>query len=307
MADIIHIGDQFGTTVEPRILEQYKGSERWKACLKAVIDKLQVVEDASFELAHVLDFRTEPPTGERLDWLAGLINVKRFTGESDQDFFARFVSMLGANSAGTPDSVIYNAAINSGDPKPAYIDEAPATFFVYTGPKPNKTATEESSVVVEQFTEEERECHGGGYQLLRRQVQKTAPAAVLGLPGAAIQFADGSFMCDAQGRIILAVADDAKARREMLIVDNNLNPIVSPQGVPLRAVIVGATVPRVEINYNGVDVDAVRIKDLPDAGYENAYMVRDSETGGTTRIDENDVGLQMEPSGTNTLKFFKRN
>lgn len=285
MADISHIGDQFGTTVEPRILEQYKDSERWQACLKSVIDKLQTVEDASFELAHVLDFRTEPPTGGRLDWLAGLINVKRFSGESDQDFFDRFLSMVGVNSAGTPDRIIYNSAIMSGDPKPAYIDEAPATFLVYTGDKPNKTVTEDSQETVEDFTAEERELGvAGGNQLLRRQVQQLAPAGVLGLPGAAIQFEDGTFMCDAQGRLILAAADDTTARRELLVVDNNLNPIVTPQGVPVRAVIVGATVPRVEIDYNGVTVDAVRIKDLPDAGEDNAYMVRDSDTGGTVRV-----------------------
>lgn len=285
MADISHIGDQFGTTVEPRILEQYKDSVRWKACLKAVIDKTQTVEDASFELAHVLDFRTDMPTGGRLDWLAGLVNVKRFNGESDVDLFSRFVARLGDNTAGTPDNIIYNAAIMSGDPKPAYIDEAPATFLVYTGDKPNKTVTEDSQETVEDFTAGERELGvAGGNQLLRRQVQQLAPAGVLGLPGAAIQFEDGTFMCDAQGRLILAAADDNTARRELLVVDNNLNPIVTPQGVPVRAVIVGATVPRVEIDYNGVTVDAVRIKDLPDAGEDNAYMVRDSETGGTVRV-----------------------
>ena len=49
------------------------------------------------------------------------------------------------------------------------------------------------------------------------------------------------------------------------------------------------------------------IKDLPDAGYDNAFMVRESDAGVTTKIDEDEVGLQMQPSGTNTLRFFKRN
>lgn len=210
MGGINYIEDHFETTVKPRILEQYKESGRWQACLEAVVRKLQTVEDTAFSISKAIDFKTETPTGSKLDWVAGLINVKRYSGESDEAFFMRFVSMLGANSAGTPDSVIYNAAIMSGDPTPAYIDESPATFFVYTGPKPNKTMSEDSSVVVEDLTAEERECNGGGNQLLRRQVQQVAPAGVLGLPGAAIQFADGSFMCDAQGRLFLMASDDAE-------------------------------------------------------------------------------------------------
>lgn len=270
MADISHIGDQFGTTVEPRILEQYKDSERWQACLKAVVDKMQTVEDASFELAHVLDFRTEPPTGDRLDWLAGLINVKRLAGESDQDFFGRFLSMIGANTAGTPDNVIYNAALMSGDQKPAYLDEAPATFFVYDGPRPDGEGGWEQ----------------GGHQLSRAQVRKLAPAGVLGLPGAAIQFADGSLMGDADGKLMLAAADDSNIEREVLLADNLGNIVVSPQSVPVRVMLQGPsvpTIPVIETEWNGAPVDAVRIKDLPDAGDANGYFVRDSDSEGTVK------------------------
>ena len=318
-AGVQHITNHWESTVAPSVLEQYRErtltdgqaeelgcDNRWQAMLKAVVDQMQIGEDATDELAHILDFNSAPPTGGQLDWVAGLINVTRYPGETDAHFFERFVNDLGRHNAGTPDGTIYSTALLSGDPRPQYFDEADATFFVYTGPKPNKTVSEDSSVVVEQFTDEERKCHGGGNQLLRRQVQQTAPAGVLGLPGAAIQFADGSFMCDAQGRIFLAAADDSSARRELLVVDNNLRPLVTPQGTPIRAVIVGATVPRVEINYNGVPVDAVRIKDLPDAEYDSAYMVRDSDVGGTTKIDESEVGIQMKPSGTNTLKFYRR-
>ena len=34
-------------------------------------------------------------------------------------------------------------------------------------------------------------------------------------------------------------------------------------------------------------------------------MVRDSDTEGTTKIDESDVGLKMAAAGTNTLKFYR--
>ncbi|MBR6448344.1 MAG: hypothetical protein IKS96_07325 [Fibrobacter sp.] len=270
MADISHIGDQFGTTVDPRILEQYKDSVRWKACLKAVIDKMQTVEDASFELAHVLDFRTDMPTGGRLDWLAGLVNVKRFNGESDVDLFGRFVARLGDNTAGTPDNIIYNSAIMSGDSRPAYLDEADATFFVYTGARPVEPGSE---------TWEE-----GGRQLSRAQVRKMAPAGVLGLPGAAILDADGNYLTDAQGRLLLAVADDSTIEREVLLADNNGAIVVTPQSVPVRVVLRGPSVPSIPTittDWNGVPVDAVRIKDLPASGDTNGYFVRDSDTEGT--------------------------
>lgn len=276
-----YIEDHFETTVKPRILEQYKESGRWQACLEAVVRKLQAVEDSAFSISKVIDFKTETPTGAKLDWVAGLINVKRFSGESDEAFFLRFVSMCGANTAGTPDNVIYNAALLSGDTAPQYIDEAPATFFVYDGPR-NKNAVPDGQSF-DYGESGKAPLEGGSNQLLRRQVKQLAPAGVLGLPGAAIQFADGSFMGDAQGRIFLAAADDSTARRDMIVVDNNLAPIMTSQGVPIRATIVGATVPRVVIEYNGVPADAVRVKDMPDGGDVNSYMVRDSDTEGTVK------------------------
>lgn len=198
MATVKHIEDHFAETVEPRILEQYKDSERWKACLKAVIDQMQIAEDASFELAHILDMETEQPTGKRLDWLASLLNIKRMYGESDADFFARFKSDLQKNNAGTPDNVIYAAAMISGDAHPQYLDEAPATFFVYTGPRPDGDGG----------------IAQGGSQLTRQQVKKMAPAGVLGLPGAAINADAGSagnesFLADYDGKIFLMAADDS--------------------------------------------------------------------------------------------------
>lgn len=299
MGALVHIGDQFGTTVEPRILEQYKDSTRWKACLKAVVDQMQLVEDAGIELASVLDFMTETPTGERLDWLAGLVNLKRNPEESDTSFFARFVAYLDIKTAGTPDNVIYNSAIIAQTQEPQYMDEAPATFFVYTGSHYNREGN---------WTE-------GGHQLSRSQVKKMAPAGVLGLPGMCIGLADGTVLGtyaenEEDRKMLLVAGDDAHIERELLLEDNNGNILVSNNSVPIRVTVHGSSVPDIpviETTWNGVPVDAVRIKDLPDAGLETAYMVRDSATGGTTRIDEHDVGLQMESSGTNTLRFFTKN
>lgn len=292
-----YIEDHFETTVKPRILEQYKESGRWQSCLDAVVRKLQKVEDTAFSISKSIDFKSETPTGEKLDWLAGLINVKRLSGESDQSFFLRFVSMCGANTAGTPDNVIYNAAILSGDPSPQYMDEAPATFFVYTGPRKDSSQTEAPYTA-----------SGGGHQLTRAQVRKLAPAGVLGLPGAAIRFADGSLMGDAEGSLMLMVADDSTVEREVLLADNIGNIVVSSAGVPVKVKLTGSSapsIPLVETEWEGTTVDAVRIKDLPDASEYGSYMVRDSDTEGTTKIDESEVGLKMAAAGTNTLKFYR--
>lgn len=273
-----YIEDHFETTVKPRILEQYKESGRWQACLEAVVKKLQAVEDSAFSISKAIDFKTETPTGAKLDWVAGLINVKRFSGESDEAFFLRFESMCGANTAGTPNNVIYNAAILSGDPHPQYMDEAPATFFVYDGPRPDGEGGLEQ----------------GGHQLSRAQVRKLAPAGVLGLPGAAINAGDDltegneEFLVDEDGKLILMEADDSTIERDVLLADNIGNIVVTPQSVPVRVKLTGPSVPSIpviETEWNGATVDAVRIKDLPDAGDWNSYFVRDSDVEGTVKTD----------------------
>lgn len=307
MGAISHIEDHYGTTVKPRILEQYRGDTltaeqkqelgcdtRWQACLKAVIDRMQVAEDASFELASVLDFTTETPTGSRLDWLAGLVNVKRNPGENDSDFFTRFVGSLGNKTAGTPDNVIYNSAILAGDPKPQYMDEADCAFLVYTGPKPNREPVADDEVF--DFEHGDTSCSEGADQLYARQVRKLAPCGVLGLVGAAINVGgdegNEELLADEQGRIILMEADDSTVERDLVLADNNGNVIVTPQSVPIRAVVKGANVPTIPVSVGGHQYDGVRIMDLPDAGPENGFFVRDSKSGGTVKakaMEEADI------------------
>lgn len=269
-----HIESHWNSTVVPSILEQYKDSGKWQAMLKAVIDQMQIAEDAAAEFMTILDFKSEVPTGDRLDFIAGLVNVTRFAGESDELFYTRFLTSLSVRNAGTPDNVIYNAAILSGDPHPQYMDEAPATFFVYDGPRPVG----------------EGEWEQGGHQLSRSQVRKLAPAGVLGLPGAVIQLADGSFLGiegpDGHRKMFVVVADDRDITREVLLADNLGNIVITPQSVPVRVKLTGPavpTIPVIETEWNGVPVDAVRIKDLPDGADTNGYMVRDSDTEGTVK------------------------
>ena len=265
-----HIESHWNSTVVPSILEQYKDSGKWQAMLKAVIDQMQIAEDAAAEFMRILDFKSVVPTGDRLDFIAGLVNVTRFSGESDELFYTRFLTSLSVRNAGTPDNVIYNAAILSGDPHPQYMDEAPATFFVYDGPRPVG----------------EGEWEQGGHQLSRSQVRKLAPAGVLGLPGAALLDAEDNYIVDAEGKLILLVADDSNIEREVLLADNLGNIVITPQSVPVRVKLTGPavpTIPVIETEWNGVPVDAVRIKDLPDGADTNGYMVRDSDTEGTVK------------------------
>ena len=299
--ELQHVESHWNSTVIPSILEQYKDSEKWQSFLKAVIDELQICEDAANELSTMLDFMSETPTGYKLDWMAGLVNVTRMSGESDTSLFTRFVLSLGNRNSGTPDFVIMSAAILSGDSEPQYMDEAPATFLVYDGPA-YRTVNG-----VKQWTQ-------GGHQLTRMQVRKTAPAGVLGLPCCAIGLDDGTVLGtyeenEEDRQIFLVAADDSTVEREVLLADNLGNIVVTSQSVPVRVKLQGSEVPNIpviETEWNGVPVDAVRIKDLPDAELDSAYMVRDSDVGGTTKIDEDEVGIQMRPSGTNTLKFYRR-
>ena len=264
--------------------------------LKAVIDQMQIAEDAAAEFLTILDFKSEVPTGDRLDFIAGLVNVTRFAGESDELFYTRFLTSLSVRNAGTPDNVIYNAAILSGDPHPQYMDEASATFFVYDGPRPvglrgEPVLTENGQEILTEGgdtieTEPVPTWEQGGHQLSRSQVRKLAPAGALGLPGAALLDAEGNYIVDAAGKLILLVADDENIEREVLLADNLGNIVITPQSVPVRVKLTGPavpTIPVIETEWNGVPVDAVRIKDLPDGADTNGYMVRDSDTEGTVK------------------------
>lgn len=302
---------------------------RFQGVLKSLMDVLmQPLDDAAVAARNAADL--DAASGEWLDVLGKLVGLTRNYQETDTSFRNRIKEELSRNNAGTPDGVIYSAAILSQDPAPQYMDEAPATFFVYDGPRPGDTDSDPWGE--------------GGRQLSRAQVRKLAPAGALGLPGAVIQLYDGSFLgievadqraatpvlteggqrvltedgkyvtteVPPEGRrrkMFVVVANDRDITREVLLADNNGSIVVSPNSVPVRVVLTGPTVPSIptiETEWNGVPVDAVRIKDLPDAEYDSAYMVRDSDAGGTTKIDESEVGIQMKPSGTNTLKFYRR-
>lgn len=62
--------DHWTGTVKNSILEQYRDSTRWQACLKAVIDKLSALEADVSKIAFLIDFtnikNADSPSGNRL-------------------------------------------------------------------------------------------------------------------------------------------------------------------------------------------------------------------------------------------------
>ena len=287
MSDIAKVTDHWTETVSDFILEQYKDASNWKAILKAVIDKCSDLEDQIWKLAPILDFKCrvkgEIPTGALLDFIAGIMNVTRNGGESDRDFYERFVTSLDDDSAGTPDNVIYNAAILSGDTAPQYMDEAPATFIVYDGPvyerhDPETEGEEPYDELVKPAAQR---------QLLRREVKKLAPCGVLGLPGAAIKLSNGRLLCTSDHKkLILAVANDANSEVDTVLIDNGGNLMVTSQQKVVKVSLKGdARYQTTPIHVDGVPgtIDGIRVKDLPDAQNDDAYVLRDSDVGGTTK------------------------
>lgn len=180
------ITDHWSVTVSDSIIEQYKDSTNWKACLKAVIDKISLLETSAWNLATVMDFnqtiKVDSPSGNRLDFVCSLVNLERNTEETDDSLFERFSIRIQSDAAGTGDFIITLVKRKSSDPTPVIFDEIDCVYFVYT---PN------------------------GRQLTRAYVKSNSPTGVLGLPGAALKTGDGKFIVDAQGKRILAVADDS--------------------------------------------------------------------------------------------------
>lgn len=166
---------------------------RFQGVLKATVDVLmQPIDDAAVEIQNLMDVSSSD--GAWLDVLAKLVGLKREPGESDSHFRTRVMARMSSRNAGTPDAVIKSASVLSGSATPQYIDEASATFLVYTG-----THYDEEGVLQP----------GSDISLTKSQVKKMAPAGVLGLPGICIGLADGS--------VLGTYAENEKDRKMFLV------------------------------------------------------------------------------------------
>lgn len=170
-------------SVKGLVIEQYRESGNLLSVLESAIESLQPSEDSAERTSDAFDINAAE--GAWLDIIGKIKNIVRKHGESDGEFRERLLELLKSDTAGTPDNIIANAADISGDPKPQYMDEMPATFFVYTP---------------------------DGLQIPRRMLQKLAPAGVLALPGAWITTVDGGEgIVTATGKRILAAAIDVES------------------------------------------------------------------------------------------------
>lgn len=76
-----------------------------------------------------------------------------------------------------------------------------------------------------------------------------------------------------------------ETERELVVVDDSDNVIVDRNETPVAAVVLSGHIvnPRSVVLPSGKTALGIRVKDLPDAQNDDAYMMRDSEVGGTTR------------------------
>ena len=203
-------------TVKDLLLEQYRRDNtanvsgtlpddtvnRFQGLLKTLVDGLlQPLDDAALDLQGMADIGRA--NGGVLDALGKIAGLIREPGESDASFRSRIVEVLGSNDAGTPDRILKIAKTLSGDAFPQLLEEVAATYFVYT---PN------------------------GMQLSRSQVKSVSPAGVLGLPGAAVKTGDGTLLADANGKLILMVADDDALADGGVLVTELDEPIMTEDG-----------------------------------------------------------------------------
>lgn len=203
-------------TVKELLLEQYRRDNTanvsgtlpddtvnsFQGLLKTLVDGLlQPLDDAALDLQGMADIGRA--NGGLLDSLGKIAGLIREPGESDASFRSRIVEVLGSNDAGTPDRILKIAKTLSGDAFPQLLEEVAATYFVYT---PN------------------------GMQLSRSKVKSVSPAGVLGLPGAAVKTGDGTLLADANGKIILMVADDDALADGGVLVTELDEPIMTENG-----------------------------------------------------------------------------
>ena len=76
-----------------------------------------------------------------------------------------------------------------------------------------------------------------------------------------------------------------ETERELVVVDDSDNVIVDRNETPVAAAVLSGHIvnPRSVVLPSGEPALGIRVKDLPDAQNDDAYMMRDSDVGGTTR------------------------
>lgn len=114
------------------LLQEYKDRPRIDALIRSVLNRVQEVEDATWDvlMSRVVD----TATGAQLDIIGRIVRQPRISTD-DETYRARIKTKIRANRSGArPDDIIEVALLASGIPpeKLTYTELAPLTFIVET-------------------------------------------------------------------------------------------------------------------------------------------------------------------------------
>ena len=121
---------------KPFILEQYKEATKWNACLKAVLDQYDDVENYAWNIASITDLLGllgDVPTGGKLDFIGGLVGLSRNTGEIDSDYYSRIIDYINSNDSGTIEGILKRAISIVQTNEVTYIEENSGFPFSASG------------------------------------------------------------------------------------------------------------------------------------------------------------------------------
>ena len=121
---------------KPFILEQYKEAAKWNACLKAVLDQYDDVENYAWNIAFITDLlglSGDAPTGGKLDYIGGLVGLSRNTGELDSDYYARLIDYINTNDSGTIEGILKRVISIVKTNEVTYIEENSGFPFSASG------------------------------------------------------------------------------------------------------------------------------------------------------------------------------
>ena len=170
-----------------KIICQYWSATNWKACLKAVMDQLDGVENTAWDLAYVTDFMglvVDIPVGLRLDFVGGLIGLDRDLGETDNEYYLRLLDYINLADSGTIEGILRRAKAITGDQLPLYVEENHGVPFCASGVL---------------FTQSER-------QVTRAEANKIKAAGTRLFIGGLIKFSESDvFLKTPEGQAILLV------------------------------------------------------------------------------------------------------
>lgn len=121
---------------KPFILEQYKEAAKWNACLKAVLDQYDDVENYAWNIAFITDLlglSGDAPTGGKLDYIGGLVGLARNTGELDSDYYTRLIEYINTNDSGTIEGILKRVISIVKTNEVTYIEENSGFPFSASG------------------------------------------------------------------------------------------------------------------------------------------------------------------------------